>query len=855
MRAPRPGRHVPQGATWDGEGTNFSLVAAHSNGVDLVLFDPGGREQRVYTLSERTEYHWHGYIPGVGPGQLYGYRVHGPYQPVDGLRHNPCKLLLDPYAKAVAGGVHWGPEVYGYRVDGDTADDDQPSELDSAGAVPLSVVVDPLFPWGQDRGPQTPWAETVIYETHVRGFTIGHPGVPPELRGTYAGLAHPAAVDHLRRLGVTAVELMPVHHFIDSRPLVTRGLRNYWGYDSVAYFAPAARYARTGDHGSQVREFKAMVRALHRASLEVILDVVYNHTAEGDHRGPTLSLRGIDNPTYYRLSESDRHLYRDVTGTGNTLNVRQPQTLRLIMDSLRYWVVDMHVDGFRFDLAAALAREFYDVDRLSAFFGIIHQDPVLSQVKLIAEPWDVGEGGYQVGNFPVRWAEWNGRYRDTVRDFWRGQARGVSDLAYRLTGSSDLYQADGRRPWASINFVTAHDGFTLRDLVSYNVKHNRDNGEDNRDGTDDNRSWNCGVEGDTDDPAILELRNRQRRNLLATLMVSQGSPMLLHGDELGRTQRGNNNAYCQDNEISWVDWANVDEDMLEAARRLVALRHSQPVLRRRHFLQGRVGPGQDRRDVVWYGRGGAEMEEADWGDAERRSLGLLLDGDLIAERDEDGEPVRGDTLLVLLHAHHEPAAWRLPTGWGPWWEVLLDTARPAEPSEARRCPAGEHLPVAPRSVVVLRSVRGEASAPGRPLSAALWHPGPDEDDTPEHEGDAEHESVPALGGGQVGGEEAAEQEMGIELADHAGTQPDGEQGEQHLPAPGGEVSAPSGPGEGGHDRTGGAADDAGEHTSVEAADRGGGGQRLEGGQRDEADGDQDGEQPGEEEGQPPPQQS
>jgi isoamylase len=702
VRAPRPGRQVPQGASWDGEGTNFSLFAEHADGVELVLLDRDGGQERAVELTERTEFHWHGYLPGIGPGQRYGFRVHGPYQPAEGMRHNPQKLLLDPYAKEIGGEVHWGDEVYGYHIAPDGVDDDRPSLMDSAGSVPYAVVVDELFPWGDDRPPLTPWAETVIYEVHVRGFTMRHPGVPPDLRGTYMGLAHPAAVEHLLRLGVTAVELMPVHHFIDSRQLVERGLRNYWGYDSIGYFAPMARYARAARRLYQVREFKAMVRALHRAGLEVILDVVYNHTAEGDHRGPTLSLRGIDNDTYYRLEEKDPRLYRDVTGTGNTLNARQPQTLRLIMDSLRYWVVEMHVDGFRFDLASALAREFYEVDRLSAFFDIIHQDPVLSQVKLIAEPWDVGEGGYQVGNFPVRWAEWNGRYRDTVRDFWRTQARGVSDLAYRLTGSSDLYQADGRGPFASVNLVTAHDGFTLRDLVSYNTKHNEANGEANRDGTDDNRSWNCGVEGATDDPAILALRDRQRRNLMATVMLSQGCPMILHGDELGRTQRGNNNAYCQDNEISWIDWASVDRTMLDFTRRVLALRHAQPVLRRQHFFQGQVGRGVRRKDIVWFRTDGAEMDDEDWGDDQRRSLGMLLNGELIPERDDLGDRIRGDTLLVLLHAHWEDVAWRLPTGWGERWEVLLDTALPDEWPGARTLSAGAELTLVGRSLAVLR---------------------------------------------------------------------------------------------------------------------------------------------------------
>ncbi len=702
MRSPRPGSHVPQGATWDGEGTNFSLFAEHADGVELVLLDREGRQERAFELSERTEFHWHGYVPGVGPGQRYGYRVRGPYRPAEGLRHNPCKLLLDPYAKEIGGDVRWGPEVYGYHVDGDRIDNDQPSQLDSAGSVPHSLVADELFPWGDDRPPLTPWAETVIYEVHVRGFTMLHPEIPRELRGTYMAMAHPAAIDHLLRLGVTAVELMPVHHFIDQRFLVERGLTNYWGYDSIGYLAPATRYSRAAGHRAQLREFKAMVRALHRAGLEVILDVVYNHTAEGDHLGPTLSLRGIDNPTYYRLDERNPRRYSDVTGTGNTLNARQPQTLRLIMDSLRYWVTEMHVDGFRFDLASALAREFYDVDRLSAFFDIIHQDPVLSQTKLIAEPWDVGEGGYQVGNFPVRWAEWNGKYRDTVRDFWRGQARGVSDLAYRLTGSSDLYQDDGRGPFASVNLVTAHDGFTLRDLVTHNQKHNEANGEDNRDGTDDNRSWNHGVEGETDDPEISALRARQRRNLMATVLLSQGCPMIVAGDEIGRTQRGNNNAYCQDNEVSWIDWASVDEAMLTFTRRLIQLRASQPVLRRRNFFQGQVGRGARRKDIAWFRRDGQEMEDEHWGSDERLSLGMLLNGELIPDRGPRGERITGDTLLVLLHSNHDDTEWAIPGGWGREWEVVLDTAEPAEPAGTRRILEGRALDVVGRSLVVLR---------------------------------------------------------------------------------------------------------------------------------------------------------
>jgi len=697
---------MPQGATWDGEGTNFSLFAEDADGVELLLFAVDGALHSSHELTNRTDLLWHGYLHGVAPGQRYAYRVHGQYQPDHGLRYNANKVLLDPYARAITGAITWGPEVFGYAWK-PAGDDSTMSELDSAGFVSLSVVTDPLFQWSDDRHPNTPWADTIIYEAHVRGLSIDHPDVPPANRGTYAGLAHPAIVDHLVSIGVTAVELMPVHHFIDAKHLVDRGLRNYWGYDSIGYFAPEARYSSSGTDGEQVLEFKAMVRALHRAGLEVILDVVYNHTAEGNHLGPTLSFRGIDNQVYYRLTPNNPRFYADVTGTGNTLNVRQPQSLRLIMDSLRYWVLEMHVDGFRFDLAAALAREFYNVDRLSAFFDIIHQDPVLSQVKLIAEPWDVGPGGYQVGNFPVQWAEWNGKYRDTVRDYWRGQAVGVSDLAYRLTGSSDLYQEDGRGPFASINFVTAHDGFTLRDLVSYDGKHNEANLEDNQDGTDDNRSWNHGAEGDSDDAAINDLRGRQRRNFVATLMLSQGCPMLLHGDELGRTQRGNNNAYCQDSELSWVEWAHVDEQMLDFTRAVIALRRSQPVLRRRHFFQGQVGRGTRRKDIVWFRRSGDEMEDDDWGNEQRQALGMLLNGELIPDSDSHGQPVKGDTLFVMLHSHYEDTVWQLPKGWGEHWELLLDTAHPNERPGSRVYDAGGDVQVISRSLVVLRHVPGD----------------------------------------------------------------------------------------------------------------------------------------------------
>jgi len=701
LRAAWPGQHTPLGATWDGEGTNFSVFSEHSEWVELVLFDTEGRSSASYELAEYTDLCWHGYVHGVAPGQRYGFRVHGRYEPERGLRCNPAKLLLDPYAKAIEGAVEWGPEVFGYVF----GKEDRPNDLDSAPKVPRSIVIDSFFPWGDDRHPNISWADTVIYEAHVKGMTMRHPDIPEELRGTYAGLAHPAAIDHLLGLGVTAVELMPVHHFIDAQHLVEKGLRNYWGYDSIGYFAPEARYSSGGADGQQVHEFKAMVRAFHRAGLEVILDVVYNHTAEGNHLGPTLNFRGIDNPAYYKLVEEDPGFYWDVTGTGNTLNVGQPQTLQMIMDSLRYWVLEMHVDGFRFDLASALARQFYEVDRLSAFFDIIHQDPILSQVKLVAEPWDVGQGGYQVGNFPVRWAEWNGRYRDTLRDYWRGQSGGVSDLAYRLSGSSDLYQSDGRRPSASINFVTCHDGFTLRDLVGYNEKHNEANGEDNRDGADDNRSWNCGVEGDTDDPEILSLRARQVRNLLASVLLAQGCPMISHGDELGRNQRGNNNAYCQDSELTWIDWEHADHDLIEWTRRLIRLRREHQVLRRQRFFIGAVGRGNRRQDLVWLRSNGQEMKDPNWRNRSLLSIGMLLNGEMIPDRSPRGEPVRGDTLLLLFHAHHEPLGWKLPDEeWGREWAIELDSAQPAAAPGSRRCRAGEVLPLEPRSVAVLKRI-------------------------------------------------------------------------------------------------------------------------------------------------------
>jgi len=664
-----PGAPFPLGATYDGVGTNFSLFSEVAERVELCLFDSSGRERRI-DLVEVDGYVWHAFVPGVGPGQRYGYRVHGPHAPEAGLRCNPAKLLLDPYAKTIDGGVRWDPAVYGYPLGGD---DLARNDSDSAPFVPRSVVTNPWFEWGDDRPPRTPWHETVLYECHVKGFTMRHPDIPEELRGTYAGLAHPAAVDHLRRLGVTAVELMPVHQFVHDHHLVDRGLRNYWGYNSIGFFAPHNEYSAWGVEQA-TSEFKYLVRTLHAAGIEVILDVVYNHTAEGNHLGPVLSLKGIDNQAYYRLADGGRW-YFDTTGTGNTLNMRHPHVLQLIVDSLRYWVTDMHVDGFRFDLAASLARQFHEVDRLSAFFDLIQVDPVVSQVKLIAEPWDLGEGGYQVGNFPTLWSEWNGKYRDTVRDYWRGTDRTLADFAYRLTGSSDLYGRTGRRPFASVNFVTAHDGFTLTDLVSYDHKHNEANGEDNRDGADDNRSWNSGVEGPTDEPAVVELRARRKRALLATLLLAQGVPMLRHGDELGHTQHGNNNAYCQDNETSWLDWASADRELLEFCASLVAFRHAHPVFRRRRFFEGEPIFGTELVDIGWFRPDGKEMSDDDWSVGFAKSLAVFLNGDALPDPDPRGHRVRDDTFLLLFNAHHDDLDFVLPSGrWGALWRVDLDTA-------------------------------------------------------------------------------------------------------------------------------------------------------------------------------------
>jgi isoamylase len=700
-----PGRTYPLGATYDGAGTNFGLFSEVADRVELALIDDDGAETRI-DLTEVDAAVWHGYLPSVQPGRRYGFRVHGPYDPANGHRCNPAKLLLDPYAKAIEGQIDGDASLFGYRF----GDPGQINTADSLGHAMLSVVTNPFFDWGNDRPPRRPYHETVIYEAHVKGLTMRHPGLPDAIRGTYAGIGHPAIIEHLVQLGVTAIELMPVHQFVQEQHLRERGLSNYWGYNTIGFFAPHNEYSSSGQRGQQVPEFKSMVRALHEAGIEVILDVVYNHTAEGNELGPTLCFKGIDNAAYYRLVDGDRKHYYDTTGTGNSLLMRHPHVLQLIMDSLRYWVLEMHVDGFRFDLAATLARQFHEVDRLSAFFDLVQQDPVVSQVKLIAEPWDVGDGGYQVGNFPPLWTEWNGRYRDAVRDFWRGEPGTLAEFGSRLAGSSDLYQDDGRRPIASINFVTAHDGFTLRDLVSYDSKHNEANGEGGRDGTDDNRSWNCGVEGETDDPAVLDLRARQQRNLLTTLLVSQGVPMILHGDELGRTQRGNNNAYCQDNEISWVDW-DLDEsrhELLEFTSQLVRLRHEHPVLRRRRFFQGytlHVGGDDELGDVDWLTPDGKVMEEQNWKQDHPSTMAVFLNGQAIAEPDPRGHPVVDDSLLVLFNGHHEQVTFTLPPAtYGANWQVLVDTTHAKVPTDLWH-EAGGPVPVAARGTVVLARPR------------------------------------------------------------------------------------------------------------------------------------------------------
>ena len=698
-----PGDPYPLGATWDGSGTNFAVYSQAAESVDLCLFDASGKEVR-YELPEVDAYVWHGYLEEAEPGQLYGYRVRGAYNPSQGLRANYAKLLLDPYARAIAGEVHWGQPVYSYPLT--SGDDRILDKTDSAPSMPKSIVLDTAFDWADDHRPRTPWHDTVIYEPHVRGLTARHPEVPPHQRGTYAGVAHPEMIEHFQRLGITAVELMPVHQFVDDHELVERGLRNYWGYNSIGFFAPHNGYASRRVQ-RVVNEFKAMVRALHAAQIEVVLDVVYNHTAESDHLGPTLSFRGLDNASYYRLNPGDTRLYYDTTGTGNTLNVSNPQTLQLMMDSLRYWVLEMHVDGFRFDLAASLARQFHEVDKLSAFFDLIHQDPVISQIKLIAEPWDLGTGGYQVGNFPVLWSEWNGRYRDNVRDYWRQQSTSIGELAHRLTGSSDLYEATGRRPWASVNFVTAHDGFTLADLVSYNAKHNEANGEGNKDGTDDNRSWNCGVEGQTDDPAVVTLRKRQVRNFLTTLALSLGVPMLLGGDELGRTQEGNNNAYCQDDELSWYDWANVDTDLLAWSQALLKLRHDHPVFRRRRFFQGRslrqldIDPAS--ADIGWFRPDGQLMTDEDWRVGYAKSLAVLANGSAPSDADRHGRHAPDASFYLALNAWEKPLTFRLPAPkWGGPWQVVVDTSDDKPVYKPSLIAAGEPLPLLGQHFVVLQ---------------------------------------------------------------------------------------------------------------------------------------------------------
>ncbi|MGO9927421.1 MAG: glycogen debranching protein GlgX [Mycobacterium sp.] len=701
-----PGRAYPLGATYDGAGTNFAVFSEVAERVELCLFDADGSESRI-TLPEVDGFVWHAYVPNIEPGQHYGYRVHGPYQPEDGSRCNPNKLLLDPYSKAIDGTFEWNQSLFSYNF----GDPESRNDDDSAASMPKSVVINPYFDWGNDRPPDQQYADTVIYEAHVKGLTQTHPDIPEQLRGTYAGVAHPVIIEHLKSIGITAIELMPVHHFANDSTLIEKGLSNYWGYNTIAFFAPDPKYSSSASAGGQVQEFKAMVRALHEADIEVILDVVYNHTAEGNHMGPTLSMRGIDNAAYYQLVDDDKRYYMDYTGTGNSLNVRHPHALQLIMDSLRYWVIEMHVDGFRFDLAATLAREFYDVDRLATFFELVQQDPTVSQVKLIAEPWDVGPGGYQVGNFPPQWTEWNGKYRDTVRDFWRGEPATLDEFAYRLSGSADLYEHTARRPVASINFVTAHDGFTLRDLVSYNEKHNEANGEDNNDGESHNRSWNCGAEGpadDAQDPGVNELRTRQQRNFLTTLLLSQGVPMICHGDELGRTQDGNNNGYCQDNELTWIEWANADAALLEFTRVVSALRANHSVFRRRRFFSGKpVGRrGQDGLpDIAWFTPEGAEMTDEDWGASFAKSVAVFLNGHGIPDRDARGQRVLDDSFVLCFNAHYEPIEFTLPPKeFGAAWRVVVYTG-PEGATPPEDLPAAADFTVDAHTAVVLQAAQ------------------------------------------------------------------------------------------------------------------------------------------------------
>lgn len=698
-----PGTAYPLGATFDGTGTNFALFSERAERVELCLLADDLSETRI-ELTEVDGYVWHCYLPQVQPGQKYGYRVHGPYAPDNGNRFNANKLLMDPYAKAIQGQIDWDPALFSYNF-GDPA---SRNDADSAPHTMHGVVINPFFDWDGDRQLRIPYHESVIYEAHVKGLTELHPEVPEEQRGTYAGVSHPAVVEHLKKLGVTAVELMPVHQFVNDGTLVEKGLNNYWGYNTIGFFAPQNTYSSSGDVGHQVQEFKAMVRELHKAGMEVILDVVYNHTAEGNHLGPTLSFKGIDNAAYYRLVDDDLKHYMDYTGTGNSLNVRHPHSLQLLMDSLRYWVTEMHVDGFRFDLASTLAREFYDVDKLSTFFELIQQDPIVSQVKLIAEPWDVGPGGYQVGNFPPQWTEWNGKYRDTVRDFWRGEPSTLGEFASRLTGSADLYESSARRPVASINFVTAHDGFTMRDLVSYNEKHNDANGEGNNDGESHNRSWNCGAEGDTEDDAVLTLRARQQRNFIATLLLSQGVPMLLHGDELGRTQQGNNNTYCQDSELSWVHWDAIDQPLVEFTAVVNKIRRDHPTFRRSRFFDGRPvrrGEGEKLPDIVWLNTDGKEMLPEDWGSGFGRTIGVFYNGHGIQEQDSRGRRITDDSFLLAFNAHDDSVDFLLPAEeYTPFWDLLVDTADSADTGQPLK--AGSVLKLAAKSLVVLRAYSG-----------------------------------------------------------------------------------------------------------------------------------------------------
>ncbi|MBI3804923.1 MAG: glycogen debranching protein GlgX [Nitrospirae bacterium] len=703
-----PGRSYPLGATWDGDGTNFALFSENATGVELCLYNDVYDKDASATirLREQTDQVWHGYLPGIGPGQLYGFRVHGPYKPEEGQRFNATKVLLDPYAKAISGNIQWSERLFAYPL-GNPDADLKMDDWDNADSVPKSVVIDATFDWGDDRLLRTPWHKTIIYEVHVKGFTMLHPEIDEKIRGTYAGLASEPSIRYLKELGVTAVELLPIHHHVDDMYLTEKGLVNYWGYNSIGFFAPDFRYAASNERGSQVQEFKQMVKALHAAGIEVILDVVYNHTAEGNHLGPTLSFRGIDNLAYYKTVPGQPRYYMDYTGCGNSLNMNHPRTLQLIMDSLRYFVNEMHVDGFRFDLASTLARELHDVDRLAAFFDIIHQDPVLSQVKLIAEPWDVGNGGYQVGNFPVLWTEWNGKYRDTVRRYWKGDDSLISEMGWRLTGSSDLYQHNGRRPYASINFITAHDGFTLNDLVSYNEKHNIANGEENRDGVNENYSWNCGAEGPTDNPEIIALREQQKRNFLATLFLSQGVPMLLGGDEVGRTQQGNNNTYCQDSPIAWHhwEWGKRDKELLEFTKKLIQIRREHRIFRRRKYFSGRKIRGTGVKDIAWFRPDGEEMTDNEWNSAFVKVVGLRLVGEKMDEPDEEGNPIHDDSFLILMNAHHEPIQFILPKEPQPVLrEVMLDTTTPDR--KAERFKSGEVFSLPGRALILFKRVEG-----------------------------------------------------------------------------------------------------------------------------------------------------